>query len=578
MKKRWLAISKTLNRAAAIKFIQALVAILGLMFCNVVAQKSAVAQVADTNATAFPLKLEKRYLNLPVRNGATSRHLSLLVEGQMAREFDIELADSQPDWWTFLDLTSFKGRQGTIKVDKFPGSLNGLKAIYQSDEIEGQENLYHEPLRPQFHFTSRRGWLNDPNGLVFYKGEYHLFYQHNPYGWNSGNLTWGHAVSADLVHWQELANALYPDEHGAMWSGSAVVDWHNTAGFQTGAEKALVAIFAAAGHPFTQGIAYSNDRGRTWIKYKNNPVLQNITSENRDPKVLWYAPEKKWIMALYLDQSNYGLFGSVNLKTWEKLSDVNIPGDSECPEFFELAVGGKTGEKRWIFYGGKGRYLIGTFDGKAFTPESGPHTLQQGNCWYASQTFNDIPAADGRRILIPWGQIAMPGMPFNQMMGIPVELKLVTTEAGLRLAANPVHELTCLRTRSKGIKSQPLHPGENLLAKVKGKLLDVTAEIGIGEAKEIGINLRGVPVTYDVEKQELSCQNRKALLKPEQGRIRLRLLVDQTSIDIFGNEGILYMPMGMIIPADDTAVEVFAKGGNAQIDALKVYELKSAWK
>ena len=531
--------------------------------------------IKDANLT---FKVAKHFLNLPVKNGAPSRHVRLLVEGKVAREFDIELADGAPDWWAFLDLSDFKEKQAVLTVDKLREDSGAFKSINQSDEIMDAATLYLEKLRPQFHFSSRRGWNNDPNGLVYYQGEYHLFYQHNPYGWNWGNMTWGHAVSPDLVHWQELPNALYPDQLGTMFSGSAVVDWNNTAGFQTGNEKVLVAMFTAAGKPFTQGIAYSNDRGRTWKKYEKNPVLPHVAGENRDPKVIWYAPDKKWVMALYLDHDNYALFSSANLKQWEKLSDVTLPGDSECPEFFEIPVDGNIQNTRWIFYGGKGLYLIGEFDGKTFHPESGPHTLQNGNCWYASQTFNDLPATDGRRVLIPWGTMAMPGMPFNQMMGIPVELTLRTTEAGLRLFANPVRELTSLRTKTKTIKPQTLHPGENPLAGVTGELLDLVTEFTPGEAFEIGFNLRGMPVVYDVKNQELSCRDKKAMLKLDHGKVRLRMMLDRTSIDIFGNDGILYMPIGVLVPTDNLSLDVQAKGGEAHINSLEIFELKPAWK
>ena len=528
------------------------------------------------NATR-ELTLEKQYLNLPVKNGGPKRQMHVLVDGQPPRDFEIELADAEPDWWAFLDIAPFKGRRATLKVDKLPEDSAGLKAIDQSDKIKNSETLYREKLRPQFHFSARRGWNNDPNGLVFYQGTYHLFFQHNPYGWNWGNMHWGHAVSPDLVHWQELPEALYPDEHGTMFSGSAVVDWNNTAGFQTGEEKALVCIFTAAGKPFTQGIAYSNDRGRTWAKYEHNPVLPHIIAENRDPKVIWYAPEKKWVMALYLDRSDYALFSSKDLKKWEKMCDVAIPGTSECPEFFEIALDGNRQNTRWVFYGGNGGYLVGRFDGKVFTPESGPHMLQQGNCWYASQTYNDIPAGDGRRILIPWGRMDMPGMPFNQMMGVPVELTLRTTDEGPRLHANPIKELASLRAQSHTIPPQPLKPGENPLAAVKGELLDLTAEFALGDAAEVGFNLRGVTVSYDAKKQELSCGDKKAALKPVDGKIRLRLMVDRASVDIFGNDGRLYMAMGVIVPQDHLSLEVHAKGGSAQITALTVHELRSAW-
>jgi fructan beta-fructosidase len=528
------------------------------------------------NATR-EITLEKSYLNLPVKNGGPKRQMSFLVDGQPPRNFEIELADAEPDWWAFMDIVPFKGKRATLKVDKLPEDSAGLKAIDQSDEIKDSGTFYREKLRPQFHFCARRGWNNDPNGLVYYKGEYHLFFQHNPYGWSWGNMHWGHAISRDLVHWQELPVALYPDEHGTMFSGSAVVDWNNTAGFQTGQEKVLVCIFTAAGKPFTQGIAYSNDRGRTWTKYENNPVLPHVAAENRDPKVIWYAPEEKWVMALYLDKSDYALFSSKDLKKWDKMSDVAIPGTSECPEFFEIAVDGNKQNTRWVFYGGNGRYLVGKFDGRTFTPESGPHALNGGNCFYASQTYNNILPADGRRILIPWGTMVTPGMPFNQMMGVPVELTLHTTDEGLRLLANPVKELASLRAKSHTIKPQTLNPGENPLADVKGELLDLSSELALGDATELGFKLRGVTVSYDAKKQELSCKDSKAALKPVEGKIRLRLLVDRTSIDIFGDDGRLYMPMGVIVPSDNFSLEVYSKGGSGKINSLEVHELKSAW-
>ncbi len=523
------------------------------------------------------ITLERRYLHLPVKNGTPKRRLSVLVDGQPPRSFDIELADSAPDWWAFMDIGPFQGKRATLKVDKLPEDSVGLSAIDQSDQIKGAETLYREKLRPQFHFSPRRGWNNDPNGLVFYQGEYHLFFQHNPYGWSWGNMHWGHAVSPDLVHWQELPIALYPDQLGTMYSGSAVVDWHNTAGFQKGEEKVLVCIFTAAGNPFTQGIAYSNDRGRTWTKYEHNPVLPHVAGENRDPKVIWYEPDRKWVMALYLDKSDFALFSSKDLKKWEKMSDVAIPGTSECPEFFEIALDGNRQNPRWVFYGGNGRYLVGRFEGRTFTAESGPHTLHHGNCWYASQTYTDIPPEDGRRILIPWGTMATPGMAFNQMMGLPVELTLRTTDEGPRLLAYPVREHASLRARSHRIPPQPLNPGENPLAAVRGELLDLTAELSVGNATELGFNLRGVTVSYDAKKQELSCKDKKAPLKPLDGRIRLRLMVDRTSVDIFGNDGRLYMPMGVIVPPDNLSLGVYAKGGSAKITALEVHELKSAW-
>lgn len=525
--------------------------------------------------------VEKPYLNFPVKNGAPKRRVSVSVDGKTERAFDIELADGHPDWWAFLDATPFQGRTVTIKVNQLSDNSTGLSAIDQTAEVKDAGSLYRESLRPQFHFTSRHGWLNDPNGLVFYEGEYHLFYQHNPYGWNWGNMSWGHAVSKDLVHWLELPVALYPDEHGTMYSGSAVVDWNNTAGFQTGKEPALVAMFTAAGNPFTQGIAYSNNRGRTWTKYEHNPVLGHIAAENRDPKVAWYAPDKKWVMALYLDHNDYAIFESPDLKSWKKLQDFTLAGDSECPNFFELPLNGNTNDTRWIFYGANGVYVAGKFDGRKFVPEIQPRRLQNGNCWYASQVYSDIPAADGRTILIPWGRLPSDeifrGETFNQMMGLPVELNLRSSPAGPFLAVTPARELSVLRERTHDIKAQALTPDANPLSGITGDLFEIEAEIAPVDAREIIFNLRGVSVTYDVPQKTLTCLGNRSTMVPRGGKISLHMFVDRRSVDIFGDDGRLYMPMASAISPQNRSLSLTCTGGTARIVELRVYQLKSAW-
>jgi fructan beta-fructosidase len=532
------------------------------------------------------LKVTKHYLNLPVKTGAPKRWLRLLVNGQTEREFEIELAEGAPDWWAFLDLAPFKGQTVVLQGDTRREGATPLPAIEQADRIKGMENLYREPLRPQFHFSPRRGWNNDPNGLVYYQGEYHLFFQHNPYGWNWGNMHWGHAVSPDLVHWKELDDAIYPDALGTIFSGSAVVDTANTTGWARGGESPIVCMYTAAGGssrqsqgvPFSQCLSYSTDRGRTWTKYDQNPVLPHIIGSNRDPKAIWYAPEKKWVLALFLDGSTFALFDSPDLKSWQRLSDVVVAGAGECPEFFEIPVNGQQADTRWVFYGGNGLYLIGRFDGKKFTPESGPHPLNLGNCFYASQTFNNIPAEDGRRILIPWGQVNMPGMPFNQMMGFPVTLTLCATDEGLRLSAYPVREIEKLWARQHDLQHETLKPGDNPLAGVKAELLDIAIELAPGTATELGLYIRGLSVVYNVSKQELTCGDRHAALKLADGKLRLRLLVDRMSVDVFGNDGRCYMPMQFRPAEDDRALTLYAKGGEAKITTLQVRELNSAWK
>jgi sucrose-6-phosphate hydrolase SacC (GH32 family) len=521
------------------------------------------------------IKVDKRVLNLPVKSGGAVRRMSVMVNGTVQRSFAIELADGPPDWWVFMDLSSFAGQETTIQVDQLPENSTAFSLMDQSDEPKEAATIYREPLRPQIHFTSQRGRLNDPNGLVFYQGEYHLFYQLLPYSLRNGEKHWGHAVSTDLVHWKELPVALYPDELGPIYSGSAVVDVDNSAGFQTGKEKALVAIYTAAGNPHTQCLAFSNDRGRTWQKYEHNPVMPAITGGNRDPKVMRHG--KQWIMIVFTGQDRFAILTSPDLKRWERVGEVAIPGDAECPELFEIPLNGNKADTRWIVCGAKGLYLIGQFDGTEFTSESGPHSLNTGNSFYAAQTFSDIPDEDGRRILIPWSPGDFPGMPFSQSLGLPVELTLRTTADGPRLFASPVKELATLRTGSQSSEAQPLAAGRKVLMESVADLFELETEIAIGNANQIDLNFRGVRISYNATRQELTCLGKKSSLEKGDGRIRLHVFCDGGLVDVFANGGAVYMPMKVEFPADNRSLGIETKGEGAQLVSFRYHHLKSAW-
>jgi len=520
------------------------------------------------------LLVEKPFLNLPVKNHAPKHRVKLLVDSQVAREFEIELADHDPDFWVFLDLSPFQGKRATIEVDQLAADSSALSAIEQSDQIKGAENLYHEALRPQFHFSSRRGWNNDPNGLMYYKGEYHLFYQHNPYGWDWGNMHWGHAVSTDLVRWQELPIAIYPHQFGDwVFSGSAVVDPANTAGFRTGREVPLVAAYTSTGRG--ECIAHSNDRGRTWTDYSGDPVVRH---SGRDPRLLWHAPSKRWVMAVYdeLDGKRWiAFYTSPDLKQWK--FESRVEGFFECPDFFELPVDGKPARKLWVLTAGSSEYMLGTFDGHQFTPQTPKLPGHRGNAFYAAQTYSDIPTRDGRRIQIGWGQIATPGMPFNQMMTFPCELTLRSTSEGPRLCFQPVKELKRLHAARHAWSGPTLEVGTNVLAGIRGDLFDLRAQFAVGNTGEVRLVVRGVPLVYDAAKQELICHDRRNPLPPINGKVRLQILVDRTSLEIFGNDGLLYMPMaGNFIP-DDHSLALTVTDAAIRCDSLEVNELRSIW-
>lgn len=449
--------------------------------------------------------------------------------------------------------------------------------------VDGQAPEYREKYRPQFHFTARKGWLNDPNGLVFYQGEYHLFFQHNPFGVKWGNMTWGHAISVDLVHWRQMENALLPDKLGTMFSGSAVIDWNNTTGFQRGPEKTMVVIYTAAGdtspeskgQPFTQCIAYSNDRGRSWTKFAGNPVVPHIVGGNRDPKVIWHAPSRRWIMTLFLDGNTYGLLSSPDLKQWKLTQQFTVPGVAECPDFFEMAVEDEPGVTKWVWTGANNQYLVGSFDGQRFTPEVMTQPLSPRRSYYAVQTFAELPG--GRRVQMAWmAGGSYPDMPFNQQMGCPIELKLRRQGfAGYQLTALPVHELDALRGAAHQWKDLTVNPGENPLARLTGGLWDVVAEIEPGPAKEVGFRAGGRVVCY----RDKALHNGDASVPAQlhNGRLTLRMLVDRASIEVFANTGEVVLPACSLPEDGKPALELYANGGAARVVALDVYPLSTIW-
>jgi sucrose-6-phosphate hydrolase SacC (GH32 family) len=515
----------------------------------------------------------------------------------MVREFQVELAESEPDYWMFLDVREWQGKEGVIQIAKMAKESKGLKSIFVDTTVIGFDSLYREKYRPQFHFTSRRGWHNDPNGLVFYKGEYHLFYQHDPLCWNPCQVTWGHAISTDLVHWKEMAPAIYPDQMGLEFSGSGVVDWNNTAGFQQGDEKTLVLIYTAAGglsvwskdQPLTQCIAYSTDKGRTWTKYSGNPVLQHIIGG--DPKVVWFKPDRKWIMALFLNGNRFGLFTSGDLKSWTQIQEITIEGGHECPDFFEIALDNDPKKMKWVLTAANGRFLMGSFDGKQFKPETESYPSDFSafyspglKNYYAVQSFSDIQ--DGRRIQVGWMLGSeFKGMPFNQQFAFPRELTLKTTMEGIRLYGVPVREIEILHSKKQSWSNMTVKPEDNPLSSLKGELYHIISEFVIDKntAKVFGFNLRGFEVLYNTRTGMISAHRptdnvmSEVKLLPERGKIRIEILLDRASVEIYANNGKVPMSFFYIPKDGNKQLSLVCKEGNVLLNSMHVYELISVW-
>lgn len=513
-------------------------------------------------------ELRKDYLLFPIRTGARKAQVDLRIDGQSAREFDAELAESEEaaDFWSFLDIRDFRGKTAELQINGTTPEHVAL--IRQSDEIPSPPNAYDEVLRPQFHFSQLIGWNNDPNGMVYYDGEWHLYFQHNPYGWAWGNMHWGHAVSRDLVHWKQLPIAIYNKQRGDWaFSGGAVVDERNTAGWQTGDEKVIVASWTSTGRG--ECLAYSNDRGRTFTEYTGNPVVQHA---GRDPKIIWYEPGQHWVMAVYDEhdgQRAIAFYSSPDLKRWEFQSRLN--GYFECPEIFELPVNGKENETRWVVFAADARYALGTFDGKTFTPEhEGKHQVHYGQ-FYASQTFSNTP--NGRHIQIGWARIAMPDMPFNQTFGFPLRLTLRTTEDGVRMFAEPVEEIEKLHQQSHQLGQQRLGAASPVELPVSGELFDIRATFEVAAAQKLGLDLGGNRIVYDAERQTLN----EMPLKPVDGRITVQVLLDRPMMEVCGNRGRVFLTASREHTGAISSITAFAEGGAAKLIELQAFELESIW-
>lgn len=532
-----------------------------------------VLSMLTAMAAETTFKVTKHYLNIPVSHKRERVRFNVEIPGESPMPLDIRLVSDYPDYWVFADLSAYKGKK--IKVF-YPDNLKGIDKIYQADTIRGGADFYKEKNRPQFHFTTRNGWINDPNGLIWNDGEYHLFYQHNPYERDWGNMHWGHAVSPDLVHWKELPVALRPDTIGTMFSGSAIIDYENTSGFgKSGTSPMVVAYTADGDKGQRQCIAYSLDNGRTFKKYDGNPVIDSgkkwNTRDTRDPKVFRYGDH--WVMVLN-ERDGHSIYTSNNLKDWTYSSHVT--GFWECPELFELPVDGNPDNTMWVMYGASGTYMLGDFDGYTFTPRSGKHVFTAGT-GYAAQTFNNIPVSDGRRIQIGWSRIGHPGMNFNGMMLMPVELKLQTTKEGPRLVSNPVSEIEAI-CESKGKWSRlTQQEAEDILRGFSGfeDGLRVKVTFALSHATDASLSLADQRlVDYDMNGTRLNGYFYSPQ-DPTSMELTTDIWIDRTSAEVFVDGGVFSYSMPRDLPANPAPFSI--RGNNLKIKELEIYTIPSIW-
>lgn len=480
-------------------------------------------------------------------------------------------------------------------------------------------NLYHEPYRPQVHFSPKTMWTNDPNGMVYYKGTYHLFFQHYPKATVWGPMHWGHAVSKDLIHWKQMSIALYPDKLGYIFSGSVVVDENNTSGFGTKGKPAMVAIFThhdPKGEKLgssvfqNQSIAYSLDEGATWTKYSANPVLKNPGIKDfRDPKVFWYAAGNKWVMSL-ATKDRITFYSSPNLKDWKKESDFGQVlgahgGVWECPDLFPLKLNGK---EYWVLLvsinpggpngGSATQYFVGHFDGKTFTPTSNQTKwIDYGPDNYAGVTWGNT---GNRKVFLGWMgnwfyANNVPTIKWRNAMTIPRELSLKLTAGDIWLTSTPVEELDKIVNKTIKVDAELLAKNNNIFSVIKQTPTQYTLKFNTQAVKDYSVMLsndagEALIVGYDAKNSRYYIDRTKAgqnkfskQFMPKAYAPRLstsltpdfELVVDVSSIELFADGGLSNLT-GVFFPKKPyNRLSIINNG--MEIEHLQIQPLRSIW-
>lgn len=552
-----------------------------------------------------------KYLLLPVQEKAGESQVCLATGNPTDTPMDVRLAHEQVDYYVPFALPQ---ASATIRIESKELQRLCLDSIRLSDSFD---TTNREKYRPLYHHTPLFGWMNDANGLIYKDGEYHLFYQYNPYGSMWGNMHWGHSVSRDLVSWEHLPVALDRDTLGHIFSGSSVVDFNNSAGY---GEGSMISFYTSASdkNGQIQCMAYSTDNGRTFTKYDANPVLRPFDGlkDFRDPKVFWYEPEKKWVMVVSADKE-MRFYSSTDLKEWSYLSGFGEgygvqPSQFECPDLFELAVDGNPQQKKWvlivninpgsIFGGSATQYFVGDFDGTTFTCDTKPEVvkwLDWGKDHYATVCFSNT--AD-RVIAVPWmsnWQYAntVPTKQFRSANALPRELTLYKEKNDIYVAANPVKEVEKLRAESIAINDFDFEEGchiDTILPNNEGAyelnlaLQSTTADTygfklrnEAGEYVDIHIDAKAGKVYMDRTHSGQTDFSPKEFAVATWGEISkstahtFQVFVDKCSIELFVDGGKVAMTNLVFPETPYNLIEFHAEGGKANVKNMYIYKLKN---
>lgn len=488
-----------------------------------------------------------RYLMLPINEKGKTHKIQIYVNKVLEHEFNINF-DNAVEWWYSFDLGDEVYKNINIVVDE-PSQL--INMIYVENEISKNCNEF---LRPQLRYSQKQGWINDPNGMVFFNNEYHLFYQHNPVGTQWDNMYWGHAISKDLIVWKELPLALYPNTmaEGLCFSGSANFN---------DSEMFLVFTDTSIG----ERIAKSKD-GIKWDILSETPIIPKHIG--RDPKILWITDQ--WILIVYTiynDEDCFAFYNSKNLKDWE--FSGYLSGFKECPEMIKLNVDNNSENTKWVIFGFDATYMIGDFDGKIFKPDHLEKYRMHYGLFQAAQCFSRAP----KNIQIGWIPLNIEQHKFNQLFSLPLELNLKNTVCGIKLHAEPIKEIEKLREENISVKNILIK--SNLEFQTNGKLFDIILDVKIEKANEIILKFNNNEISYIVEKNEID----GILIPNVESNLKLRIIIDVPVYDVCINSGILYNTKKRNDNGSNiNKIELIVNGDEVYINEFTIHRMKSIYK
>ena len=521
------------------------------------------ARFLSSNHCIYRINEQKNYLLLPVQEKAEMCNIKVVKNNTQVKALNVRLASNHIDYYVPLDLKQF-GEDAKLALDihvngtyRNDGELSGFTCWKNMQLSDTFDTANREKYRPVYHHTPAWGWMNDPNGMFYKDGVWHLYFQYNPYGSQWENMTWGHSTSTDLIHWTFQGAPIEADAWGTIFSGSAVVDHNNTAGFGKGA---VVAMYTSAGENQTQSIAYSNDNGQTFTKYDGNPVLTSNTPDYRDPHVFWNEDIKRWNMIMAEGQ-HMDIYSSADLKEWKLESQFgaeygNHGGVWECPDLMKMKVRG-TDQYKWMllcninpggpFGGSATQYFVGQFDGHKFTCESAPEVtkwMDYGKDHYATVTFDNAP--DGRHVAMAWmsnWQYAnqVPTMQYRSANSVPRDLDLYEYQGQTYCGVTPSPELAAARPKKA---TKTLTEACEMVVTLKG---NATITLANDKGEQVVMTYDEKSRTFAMDRtksgqKEFSDDVAALTVAPVHGKMsQLRLFIDRSSIEAFDADGKMAM-------------------------------------